>query len=68
MVRVASRGADLCRRCLTTAPPPCPRATVPIPTTGVKLDGKAPTITDAAFVAPSANLVGAVSVGSGASV
>jgi len=42
--------------------------TLPIPTTGVKLDGKAPTYTDATFIAPSANLVGAVTLGKGSSV
>ena len=44
----------------------CVRA-VPIPTTGVKLGGKAPAAAGASFVAPSANLVGAVNLGAGAS-
>lgn len=42
--------------------------TFPIPTTGVKLDGKTPTYEEAAFIAPSANLIGAVTLGSGTSV
>ena len=40
---------------------------LPIPTTVVKVDGKAPTLGEASFVAPSANLIGAVELGSGAS-
>ena len=40
---------------------------LPIPTTGVKLGGKAPAVAGASFVAPSANLVGAVKLGEGAS-
>ena len=40
---------------------------LPIPTTGVKLGGKAPAVAGASFVAPSANLVGAVTLGEGAS-
>ena len=40
---------------------------MPIPTTAVKIGGKAPAVSDAAFVAPSANLVGAVTLGEGAS-
>lgn len=40
---------------------------VPIPTTAVKLGGKAPSVKAASFVAPSANLVGAVTMGDGAS-
>ena len=34
----------------------------------MKLDGKAPTYDDAVFIAPSANLIGAVTLGSGSSV
>jgi carbonic anhydrase/acetyltransferase-like protein (isoleucine patch superfamily) len=41
---------------------------VPIPTTAVKLSGKEPAVGEAGFVAPSANLLGAVTVGQGASV
>jgi len=41
---------------------------LPIPTTAIKLDGKAPKYPDAAFIAPSANLVGAVQLGVGSSV
>jgi len=41
---------------------------LPLPTTVVKIDGKAPEIGDAGFVAPSANLIGAVQLGSGSSV
>ena len=40
---------------------------LPIPTTVVKIDGKAPSIGEASFVAPSANLIGAVQLGPGAS-
>ena len=40
---------------------------MPIPTTAVKLSGKAPAVGGASFVAPSANLVGAVTLGEGAS-
>lgn len=40
---------------------------MPIPTTAVKVSGKAPTVGGASFVAPSANLVGAVNMGAGAS-
>lgn len=40
---------------------------LPIPTTAVKIDGKAPSIGEASFVAPSANLIGAVNLGPGAS-
>jgi len=40
---------------------------LPIPTTAVKLGGKAPSVGTASFVAPSANLVGAVTMGEGAS-
>lgn len=40
---------------------------MPIPTTAVKLGGKAPVIAGASFVAPSANLIGAVHLGEGAS-
>jgi len=40
---------------------------LPIPTTAVKLGGKAPSVAGASFVAPSANLVGAVTLGEGAS-
>lgn len=54
-------GAGIMDECATNE-------TLPIPTTGVKIDGKAPTYENAAFIAPSANLVGAVSIGSGASV
>ena len=50
---------------------PCERAActcaVPIPTTAVKLGGKAPVVASASFVAPSANLLGAVHLGEGAS-
>lgn len=41
---------------------------LPIPTTGVKVSGKAPAVVGASFVAPSANLTGAVHLGQGASV
>jgi len=41
---------------------------LPLPTTAVKIDGKAPEVGDASFVAPSANLIGAVTLGSGSSV
>ena len=40
---------------------------VPIPTTAIKLGGKAPAVAGASFIAPSANLVGAVVMGEGAS-
>jgi carbonic anhydrase/acetyltransferase-like protein (isoleucine patch superfamily) len=40
---------------------------LPIPTTAVKVGGKAPSIGEASFVAPSANLLGAVTLASGAS-
>ena len=40
---------------------------MPIPTTGIKLAGKSPSVGGASFVAPSANLVGAVTLGEGAS-
>uniref|UniRef100_A0A7S0EHD3 Uncharacterized protein n=1 Tax=Phaeocystis antarctica TaxID=33657 RepID=A0A7S0EHD3_9EUKA len=40
---------------------------LPIPTTVVKVDGKAPDIGEASFVAPSANLIGNVQLGQGAS-
>jgi carbonic anhydrase/acetyltransferase-like protein (isoleucine patch superfamily) len=40
---------------------------VPIPTTVVKVGGKAPSVGGASFVAPSANLIGAVHMGEGAS-
>mmetsp|Transcript_73315 Transcript_73315/g.162790 ORF Transcript_73315/g.162790 Transcript_73315/m.162790 type:complete len:225 (-) Transcript_73315:748-1422(-) len=39
-----------------------------MPTTAVKIDGKAPSVGDAGFVAPSANLIGAVELGNGSSV
>lgn len=42
---------------------------LPIPTTAIKMSGKAPTVSAAAaFVAPSANLIGSVTLGSGSSV
>jgi len=41
---------------------------LPIPTTAVKIGGKSPVTSAASFVAPSANLVGAVHMGEGASV
>lgn len=41
---------------------------LPIPVTGVKVDGKAPDVAAACFVAPSANLIGAVHLGHGSSV
>lgn len=44
-----------------------PGAAVPIPTTAVKVAGKCPAVAGAAFVAPSANLVGAVTLGEGVS-
>lgn len=40
---------------------------LPIPTTGVKVGGKSPVVSGGGFVAPSANLVGAVHMGEGAS-
>jgi len=40
---------------------------LPIPTTAVKLGGKAPVVASASFVAPSANVLGAVHLGEGAS-
>jgi len=40
---------------------------LPIPTTVVKIDGKAPVVGGASFVAPSANLIGAVHMGEGSS-
>ena len=40
---------------------------LPIPTTAVKVGGKAPSIGEASFVAPSANLLGAVTLAPGAS-
>lgn len=46
---------------------PLPFLAVPIPTTALKLGGKAPSVAAASFVAPSANLVGAVHLGEGAS-
>lgn len=42
-------------------------AAVPIPTTAVKIAGKAPAVGGASFVAPSANLIGGVTMGEGAS-
>eukprot|EP00308_Calcidiscus_leptoporus_P004812 CAMPEP_0119404026 /NCGR_PEP_ID=MMETSP1334-20130426/143684_1 /TAXON_ID=127549 /ORGANISM="Calcidiscus leptoporus, Strain RCC1130" /LENGTH=280 /DNA_ID=CAMNT_0007427983 /DNA_START=11 /DNA_END=853 /DNA_ORIENTATION=+ len=41
---------------------------LPVPSTAVKVGGLAPSVEGAAFIAPSANLLGAVSVGEGASV
>lgn len=41
---------------------------LPLPCTVVKYAGKAPSVDAAAFVAPSANLIGAVELGRGASV
>lgn len=41
---------------------------VPIPSTAVKISGKAPAADSAGFVAPSANLIGAVKMGAGSSV
>ena len=40
---------------------------LPISTTVVKVDGKAPSVGEASFIAPSANLIGAVQLGQGAS-
>jgi len=40
---------------------------LPLPTTAVKLGGKSPAVSGASFVAPSANLVGAVHMGEGSS-
>lgn len=40
---------------------------LPIPTTAVKVGGKAPAVGEASFVAPSANLIGAVQLAPGAS-
>lgn len=40
---------------------------LPIPTTAVAVDGKSPSLDAANFVAPSANLIGAVTMGRGAS-
>jgi len=40
---------------------------LPIPTTAVKLSGKAPAVAGASFIAPSANLIGAVTMGEGSS-
>lgn len=41
---------------------------LPVPCTAVKISGKAPAVDAAAFVAPSANVLGAVTLGKGASV
>lgn len=41
---------------------------LPVPSTAVKVAGLAPSVAGAAFVAPSANLVGNVTLGEGASV
>lgn len=40
---------------------------LPIPTTALKIGGKAPVVSEASFVAPSANLVGHVHLGEGSS-
>ena len=56
--------ARLPRPPLTLSSPPA----VPIPTTLVNAAGKSPSADDASFVAPSANLVGAVTLGPSSSV
>jgi len=41
---------------------------LPVPCTAVKISGKAPDVDQAAFVAPSANVLGAVTLGKGSTV